>query len=317
MDDLPFDEGGQKPKSMSAHVPNRQNSIASQPQGDTNMKLTKILLAVFAVCCGNGSVCAQESTDSEQALREARHAMFATTASDLKIEYGEPTAVLQLNKTALLRYNNPVRGRFNDGEMFVLTDESNVPRMIVATSIRATGRLFIEAVSISGKPLWGQLPVFGKWRPKFGGSGKVVSKVQPENAETATRRLIAMRKIASSVEFKFKKREWSLARLLTQPLHRYQAPEVGITDGAIFAYGESNDPEALLHVWHELADGASEGKWYWLAAASTSLPLRCEQDDEIVWEKSGFWSSPRPPESSYVETLVANHPELVEAATLK
>ena len=126
-----------------------------------------------------------------------------------------------------------------------------------------------------------------------------------------------MRKIASSVEFKFKKREWSPARLLTQPLHRYQAPKAGITDGAIFAYGESNDPEALLHVWHESAVVGSAGMWYWLAAASTSLPLRCEQDEEVVWDKTGFWSSPRPPESPYVETLVAEHPELVKAATSK
>ena len=130
--------------------------------------------------------------------------------------------------------------------------------------------------------------------------------------EKATRSLVMMRGIASSITFEFRKREWTQARLLTQPLDRYAAPDHSITNKAIFACGESNDLDVFLHVWHEVSEEWPLGKWYWLAAMSTSLPLYLQREDNVLREKPGYWSSARAPSSSCVETLVGLHSDLVD-----
>lgn len=247
-----------------------------------------------------------------ESRREARHQQFLETASQLTLTVKGYDEVLELKSPSLLRYSNPVRGRFNDAESFVFTTDDMVPHVVLSVSLRGTGRLMMEAVSISPRELKGKLPAFGAWAPEHGGSDRLAATAQMPLTERRTRRLVAMRRIAESLTFHFKKREWSKARLLSQPLYRYAAPKAGIADGAIFAYSESNDPEALLHVWHEVSEEYPKGRWYWLAAASTSLPLRLQQDGEVLWEKPGYWISPRPPESAYVEAFIGMHSDLLD-----
>ncbi|MCG8652216.1 MAG: hypothetical protein MI861_20420, partial [Pirellulales bacterium] len=204
-------------------------------------------------------------------------------------------------------------GQYNDGAMFVLQDQSSRPHAFVAGSIRGNGKLFLEVVSVSPDRLSSELGRFGKWNPEYGGSGPVVAALQPPGGKLANRRLLAMRQIARSITFDFFNGGWTEARLLTQPVFRFAAPKQGIVDGAIFGYAESNDPEGVLVVW--LQDSNSKPTWYWLAAGSTSLPLRCSEKGMLKWEKSGFWKSPQTPESAYVEMIHSTHPELVPQDT--
>lgn len=46
----------------------------------------------------------------------------------------------------------------------------------------------------------------------------------------------------------FKVNKGAECRLLPQPLYRFDAPEQGILDGAIFAFVVANDPDLLLTV---------------------------------------------------------------------
>lgn len=268
-----------------------------------------VFFVITATACCFGQA---KDGDVMMTRRDARHDLFVATASDLQVFAEESEEALKATIPSLLRYNNPVRGRFNDAETFVFTTGDGCPKVLLSVSLRSTGKLFMEAVSVSPNGLKGQLPRFGKWAPKHGGSGRVETTFQSRRSDPATRRLVVMRRIANSVTFEFKKREWTEARLLTQPIYRYSSPEKSITDGAIFAYSESNDPEGFLHVWHETSEESPSGKWYWLAAASTSLPLRLQQEDQVQWEKSEYWSSARNAGSAYVETLVSLHPDLVD-----
>ena len=65
--------------------PTRENGLTIIEQGDTNMNLSKTLLVLMVVYCWIGNANAQESSDSEQALRDARHALFARTALNLEM----------------------------------------------------------------------------------------------------------------------------------------------------------------------------------------------------------------------------------------
>lgn len=272
-------------------------------------------MVVFVVT--TTACCFGQAKDGDVAMnrRDARHDLFVETASDLQVFADESEEALNAKIPSVLRYNNPVRGRFNDAKSFVFTTEDGCPKVMLSVSLRSTGKLFIEAVSVSPNGLNGQLPSFGNWAPKHGGSGPVETTFQSRRNDTATRRLVMMRRIANSVTFEFKKRDWTEARLLTQPIYRYSSPTNSITDGAIFAFSESNDPEAFLHVWHQKSEDGVSGKWFWLAAASTSLPLRLKQEDQVQWEKPEYWSSARTADSAYVEALVSRHPDLVDPTT--
>ena len=110
----------------------------------------------------------------EGSKRDLRHKLFVETVSGLEITSTDASP-LNVNNTPVLRYYNPVRGRSNDGEMFVLTDDTGVPRVVTALSLR-NDRFWIEAASISGQPLEGELPGFGDWKPEVGGSGHKIEK---------------------------------------------------------------------------------------------------------------------------------------------
>lgn len=263
-----------------------------------------VFLAFFAP-----TLVAQE-LEIDPVLRKQRLEALVQVVSGLEIWGDVNEDVLQASEP-LLRYNNPNRSRFNDGAMFVLSEDDGRARALVAVSIRKTGDLFLEVVSVSGQSLTARLDGFGQWSPPAGGSGPQISALQPPAFQPATRRLLAMRQIARSFTFEFQTKEWTEARLLTQPFYRFSAPKQGIIDGAIFGYAESNDPEAALMVWLEQGAEKEPPKWYWLAAASTSLPLRCFEDGMPRWEKGNYWQTPRSAAAPYIEFRQSQHPELV------
>lgn len=277
-----------------------------------NITLRLLTITLILVC--RTSECSAQQKESDESRAAARHELFLTTATGLVVTSGQSDKPLKCVEGSVLRYMNPVRGRFNDAETFAYIDEYGQLRMMLSVSLRGNGKIFLEAASVSPEPLFGKLPGFGEWTPEHGGSGKTAASIQPAINANKARSLLIMRRIAGSVKIEFMKREWNEARLLSQPLYRYSAKDQGISDGAIFAFGEANDPEGFLHVWHEnsSAEEGGSGTWYWLAAGSTSLPLRVSHDEQILWEKKGFWTSPRLPEVSYVESYLGDRKELID-----
>lgn len=284
------------------------------------MEWTRVSVFLGAILCCTGWVSAQvasdagangsETDEANETLREKRLQKMVELVSGLEIVSEGDDQPLRVNVSPLLRYSNPNRGRYNDGAMFVLSDASSRPRVMVACSIRGPGQTFVEVVSVSDKIVSAKIERFGAWSPPLGGSGPRVALLQPPVGNLPARRLLAMRQIARTVTFEFRNKDWTEARLLSQPIHRFAAPDAGLSDGAIFGYAESNDPEAVLVVWLDASD-PDKPTWHWLAAASTSLPLRCRESGMPRWNKGGYWSSPRTAASPYIEFSRGQIPELV------
>ena len=246
--------------------------------------------------------------DDGQTPAEIRHRLFLDSVTDLEVNYNDTDPILQTVQKPLLRQTSSRSGRFTDSELYIFQDKSNIPRLIATASLRHTGNLFLEIASLSDTPLWGRLPRNDHWRAESGGSGRQSAQTQSDDQTQVTEPAEVMRQIAESVHIQVKAQQWKPADLLPEPLYRYTAPDAGVPHGAVFGFGEPNDPSAVLMVWQE----ADSEQWYWLAAASTSLPLRCSSHGRLIWQKDGYWSEPRTATDPYVEVMLRPYPELVD-----
>jgi hypothetical protein len=117
----------------------------------------------------------------------------------------------------------------------------------------------------------------------------------PAPAENERLRLTQMRHLARGFHAWMKDGDdVSELRLLSQPLHRYQSPAHGVTDGAIFSYvwTKGTDPEVLLIL--EARAGQSGPEWQYSLARFNWRELWATHDDREVWrvaETQEFWES--------------------------
>lgn len=237
-----------------------------------------------------------------------RHTLFLQTVKALEIRYDDTLKALDLNSKPILQRTAYRDGKRVDSELYVFTDRLNAPRMVVNASLRKQGNLFLEVTSLSEEPLWGKLPRNDKWRADNGGSGVHLASVQP-SAEAELGGLDSvMLEVANSITVELKIKTWNKSPLQPEPLYRFEAPQAGIARGGMFMFGSDNDADAVLLVWQS----TETRQWHWLAGASTSLPLRCTVDSEVVWDKVGYWSNLKNSNDVYIEVMASEHPDLVE-----
>ena len=96
-------------------------------------------------------------------------------------------------------------------------------------------------------------------------------------------------------------------RALSQPIYRYAAPAAGVLDGAVFAFVEATDPEALL-LLEATADDAG-GSWRYVLARMTSRPSEVLLDGRELWTTKAYWRHPRSIEDPYTEAYDSQYEE--------
>lgn len=65
-------------------------------------------------------------------------------------------------------------------------------------------------------------------------------------------------------------------------MYRYESRDPQILDGALFAYVEGTDPEALLLIQRRKRD-SGEAAWEFALARSNNSDVIARRDDRIVW----------------------------------
>ncbi|MEZ6122489.1 MAG: hypothetical protein R3C49_04850 [Planctomycetaceae bacterium] len=238
----------------------------------------------------------------------ARQALFLKTASAIDFPKSPVNGDLRIQRKPLPTVAKAANRYKSNAESFLIADHQSVPRAIVTCRLRPDGKLVREVVSVNPTMLSvPDLPGFGTWQPRHGGSGRQTARLQPPTKAESESRLRAMQEIAKSISIIVNNKRESPSTLVQEPLYRYQSVQRYVGDGAIFAFETDGDPDAWLLVWQNSVTET----WSWLAAAATSLPLRCYEDSNLVWDKPGYWSKPRPPESPYVEMMLSDHSDLV------
>ena len=190
----------------------------------------------------------------------------------------------EFNEDPLTRWDNPI-SQNADGLMFLWTDRGR-PVVLMNGHFNVTsqnwGRVFI---ALTDRPIEMKHGDQSFWKPQRPGSPlKPLSDVKPP-ADKPAARLVQMRNIAK--EFQVicnwggkEKSDWQM-RLLPTPLYRYQAPDEGIVDGAIFGYIQSG-PEAVLLV--EARQTPTGLEWHYSASRCTTYRIRFARHNQVVAE---------------------------------
>ncbi|HLJ10109.1 MAG TPA: hypothetical protein VKU82_02915 [Planctomycetaceae bacterium] len=234
-----------------------------------------------------GSV-APEKTDLHQILDKSagRYAMYA-----------DPVGNEPLKLRCVLRWANQTRGSV-DGATYIWTNRGRP--VAAACCYPWYGDICDNFQSLARAPIRAELEGRIVWQPK--GAGIEFQKVpdSPIPADSAGSRLRQMKNLARS--FSVTLLGWAVGdpdreemRLLQQPIYRYELDESKLLDGALFAFVQGTDPEALLML-ETVPTKSDEGRfeWQFAFARRTSGWLEARHGSQVVWnaDKNPEWRDP-------------------------
>jgi hypothetical protein len=243
---------------------------------------------------------------NEEKLVASVATMAREFAKKCEFTRGDETTALLLNPAPVLRWSNPTVGKVY-GEVYLWTD--NGRPVVVASLYRwfqpNWGRT-LEVTLLDAEHLIGRMDDVRFWVPSTTGvTFKSLKGVDPP-AKAEAARLIQMRRLAGEFSANLVDRRGAgttgvtrQLRLLTKPVFRYPAPNdnSSYSDGALFAFVEGTDPEALLLL--EATKSDSEARWQYGLARMNSDELQVTFRGEIVWTAPGLKQSVGRPREPY------------------
>lgn len=242
--------------------------------------VSRVLISIFLLMAWTGITTAEEP-DVAAADKSDR---WLAEFSRYDIQCGDPKqGQLQLHKTPLLSWTNPTD--FDITGATFLWSRGGRPAMVASgfeydiRDERRTKHAFhslsphIVSVSRQSKMIWQTKTAGVQWK-KMDQTGPVPGAAQ---------RLLALRRAARrfTVEMTSHRNQKHTLRLLPTPLHRYSAAEEGVIEGAIFAFANGNDPDALLLI--ELHQDGGETSLHYAFARSHYYQLEAKLSDDSVW----------------------------------
>lgn len=169
-------------------------------------------------------------------------------------------------------------------------------------------RWLIEIASLSTYPIAAERNPELHWQARKPGLNLETLAGAPTPAEKATTRLAQMRQLRR--RFAAHELEGTNGRVelepLAAPLHRYQDPERGIIDGAIFAFANGTNPEVLWIIEAYETSGAPAG-WRFGLAQMTGAAVFAKLDDKEIWTREQ--ADPPAERDSYINAWLSAIPE--------
>jgi hypothetical protein len=187
---------------------------------------------------------------------------------------------LVLRDEPALRWTNPVR-ETDDGLVLLWLSGGRPEAVACFYRAKLDGRT-IEAHefhSLATVPLTATRGGQTVWAPR--GPGVILDPIPgaPRPASTPSERLRQMRALAR--EFKASvdlENRGTQLRLLSQPLFRYESE----TDGALFAFVLTTDPEVLLMIDGRVGSGGQT--WHYAFARMSNHSLAAKHRNQVVWQ---------------------------------
>jgi hypothetical protein len=187
------------------------------------------------------------------------------------------------------RWTNPTRVGGQTGDVFVWTYKGR-PEVVASifSHPHEPGRQRVmchELHSLSPEVLTVDRDSPSAWEPKAPGIDPKPVPGAPAPAKTAAARGVQLRAIGREFagrSLSDREVSWEL-RLLPQPLIRYESPELGVTDGALFALVSSavTDPEIILVL--EDRQTPEGPRWVFGAARFSDMNLWLTHKRQEVW----------------------------------
>jgi len=243
---------------------------------------------------------------------------FERAAREYKLQRigADDTAILV--KPALLNWTNPVR-MTSGGAVFAWTVNGKPEAVCCMYTYLPQNsdrhRVDHEWVCLSRERLEARYGNEVVWIP----SGSAVTWKLMAGARSPLKsrraRLVQMRRLATQFSAVIGKQDREELRLLTQPIYRY--PADGQRDGAIFAFVQATDPEALLLLEVGRSDDDAD-HWVYGVARMTSYPVRVTRNDEEVYAVERYgWNRHRPPSETFHVRSDVLWPDVFKASEAK
>jgi hypothetical protein len=219
-----------------------------------------------------------------EAQRRELDGMKRSAASYRIATDAQPPRDLVLNEEPVLRWTNPVRDT-TAGAIFVWLADG---RPEVVTSVYRNpveGKIVEEHEfqSLATTGLTATRDGQTVWVPQTAGIELAPIPGAPRPAATAAERLRQMGALAREFHAFFDGAEdKSELRLLPKPLFRYETKRRDVSDGALFAFVLTTDPEVLLLI--ESRPLAGIPTWHSGFARMSMVNLRAAHKDRNVWK---------------------------------
>lgn len=224
--------------------------------------------------------------DEEQAkLREAQEHV-----SRLELRDAEETSdAIDCIDHALLSYGDPARGN-TLGTLWAFGASGRPVAFLELWRGGANETVWYQSViSTSDRKIVLKTPFGRNWTPPKRAIARPVIEDTPRPEEekgARLRQLKSMGKRFTAHEIGDPDRSRAELRLLVQPIHRYQAANQGIQDGAAFVFAHGTNPELVLLV-EAMGETVAEAKWRYCLFPSSSAELHAELDGVEVWTRPG------------------------------
>lgn len=229
--------------------------------------------------------------DKERLKRAARLNDMRRRAQAIEVfrlRDGQPTAA-KLLAEPLLRFNDTARldldgtvwawGEGRPAAIMELYPKSDPPgRWVYVFTSSSPGPL--EAKVIVGAQRW-------NWSPRTAGFVAQPLHDAPPPAEGPAQRLRQMKELARRLtahEFWDPDHSRFELRLLSQPVHRYQDPDAGVTDAAIFLLAHGTNPEVVATI-EAAPDKNSALRWQCAFLRLGHAEMHVEIDGQEVWRQ--------------------------------
>ncbi|WP_253155558.1 hypothetical protein [Stieleria tagensis] len=242
---------------------------------------------------------ALDASAAKRAAEASRELIAQADAYQLQLDGPDQRISLTRTAESVLRWSNTASGEIY-GEVFLWTRDGipqalgsfhqwYSPHQHSSNEFHSFSKHPLRALR-DGNLVWAPTVSGVRWQ-SIGGAAGVGS--------TATQRLVQMRAFARSIQIKKTDREGrsSMLRALSQPIYRVPVGESSDwADGAVFAFVQGTDPEAML-----LIRALPNAGWQFAFARLNSVQLQATRDNHSIWTAEQLqWSLAKDPSQPYV-----------------
>lgn len=243
-----------------------------------------IALLITSIFSGASTSWGQDDSDGVARMRT----LFRDIASRYQIRGTDAEKkTFELIDRPVLNWSNPER-RTDAGAMFLWTDAGR-PKAAMCIYPRGPAHFEYEFQSLAANRIsadGGGGPV---WEPNAPGMTfrPLKSEVSPGSSKTVRTR--QFRALAREFDAKLKGpgRQPVQLRMLTAPVYRYGSPDEldGVIGGAVFAFVQGTDPEAILII-EAVRTEAAQAAWQYGFARMSVIPTEVYRQAELAWQST-------------------------------
>ncbi len=232
----------------------------------------------FVVLC-IGVVAAQDEM-AESPTHQKVVTYLAERLNDQRLQLTAPAdAKVTLGTAPIFRVNNPISGA--DGGVFVWVSDGK-PVALSKSLLNSKKRIYsLTTVSLWPDTFSMTQPDGTIWEPKSSTLTPIMLTDEPPPTDQASKRLMQMKGLAESFSIEV---TWQISiveptsvyvlRMLPRPIYRYTSERFGVVDGALFAFCQGTNPEAIVQVEAIRSDDGLE--WRCGVSRLTSHALKAQ-----------------------------------------